>query len=203
MKKSILLFVSICVIALPSCKKDDPVATATDTTTATTVTDTTISTTTSTSANPYTEIGLDQVGGNYSGGTLVYFNSDDQKSYPDYSYSIDVTFLGGDSIHLKVNTTLLIPLELKEFTLSGTATESFTNATNQSGMYHFVKGLTDEGSNSSGLTQTLKQITIVSSKANSSFVESVINALYCIGYYDSYHTTLTIDGTMGNVKRNY
>ena len=197
MKKSILLFASICAIALTSCDKDDPATTAT---------------TTATPVNPYTEIGLDQIGGNYSGSVLTYVEGGDPKTYTDYNYSIDLTYLGGDSVHLKINTTLALPTELKEFNVSGSASEVYTNQQNQYGSYSFINLTFREDPVFGTQVGSQKNIQFTSNKMNSNYVESYIDIFTCIIYADETNnvnqSTLTIGGSSGipqtkTVKRNY
>ena len=73
MKITITFFLAS--VLLFSCKKDDPATTAT---------------TTATPVNPYTEIGLDQIGGNYSGSYLSYQDITDPNALTqkDENYSV-------------------------------------------------------------------------------------------------------------------
>lgn len=68
--------------------------------------------------NPYQEVGLDKIGGNYSGGDLYYIDISDPNnlSEKDSSYSIDVTYLN-NKINVTINTSLNIPNSLKQFSI--------------------------------------------------------------------------------------
>lgn len=105
MKNSIILFTSICLLALTSCEKDDPVSS------------------TPNPVNPYTEIGLDKIGGKYSGSYLSYQDITDPNALAqkDENYSVDVTYTN-NAINVVINTSLNIPASLKQFSIPKSAT---------------------------------------------------------------------------------
>jgi hypothetical protein len=100
MKKIILFFTSISLLALTSCEKDDPASTTTK------------------PVNPYTEIGLDKIGGKYSGSYLSYQDITDPNALAqkDENYSVDVTYTN-NAINVVINTSLNIPASLKQFSI--------------------------------------------------------------------------------------
>ena len=184
MKKSILLFASICAKAFTSCKKDDPATTAT---------------TTATPVNPYTEIGLDQIGGNYSGSALFYQDLSNSNALviKDFDYSVDVSY-SQDSIHIVVNTSMNIPSSLKDFYIKTSVflpIENIVSETNQSGLY--------SGFESVGYNFHQRTIGISLSKLNSNYVEAYIGTFI----YENDLGKITLENSGGfyinNVKRNY
>ena len=101
MKKIILFYTSISLLALTSCEKDDPAPTKPPA-----------------PVNPYTEIGLDKIGGKYSGSYLTYQDITDSNALAqkDENYSVDVTYTN-NAINVVINTSLNIPSSLKQFSI--------------------------------------------------------------------------------------
>ena len=116
MKKIILFFTSISLLALTSCEKDDPASTTTK------------------PVNPYTEIGLDKIGGKYSGSYLSYQDITDPNAIAqkDENYSVDVTYTN-NAINVVINTSLNIPASLKQFSIPKSAT--YISELNNNGNY--------------------------------------------------------------------
>lgn len=101
MKKSILLFASLCLLSITSCEKDDPAPTKPPA-----------------PVNPYTEMGLNKVGGKYSGSYLSYLDITNPNALPqkDENYSVDISY-ANNSINVVINTSLNIPSSLKQFSI--------------------------------------------------------------------------------------
>jgi hypothetical protein len=164
MKKSILLFASLCLISITSCEKDDPAPTKP-----------------AAPVNPYTEIGLDKTGGKYSGSYLSYQDITNPNALPqkDENYSVDISYVN-NSINVTINTSLNIPASLKQFSIQKS---DFTfSEINQIGTYSGVSNLTINNQyytiyNGNQMIMFKKTVGIQLVK-NSNSVEGFVNQFY-------------------------
>ena len=122
MKKSILFFATLFLLSITSCKKANPAPTKPVA-----------------PVNPYTEIGLDKIGGKYSGSYLSYQDITNPNALPqkDENYSVDISYVN-NSIDVTINTSLNIPASLKQFSI-----QKSDVMINEMGNYGYYVGSTD------------------------------------------------------------
>ena len=91
-----------------------------------------------TSTNNYTQVGIQYIGGKYSGGVLKYYDKQNNPiSINDSNFEIDVTYLDSLYVNFAITSSINLPTHFKNFKVKmKVLSENLTNTSNQLGWYY-------------------------------------------------------------------